>query len=169
MLHTRALPLAAPTPCHATPPCCSISPNVHGHTDVKRAILLMLLGGMHKTTKEVGAAPLLVVVVAGGGADPDLRQAAAAGLGWVHGLGCGGASPAAWPPRWPRRRADAGMPALHPPQGINLRGDINVAIVGDPACAKSQMLKCARGSGWEGAGQDGARAARPRLRRRLPA
>ena len=26
-------------------------------------------------------------------------------------------------------------------QGIKLRGDINVAIVGDPACAKSQMLK----------------------------
>ncbi|EFN51204.1 hypothetical protein CHLNCDRAFT_28165, partial [Chlorella variabilis] len=55
----------------------SIAPNVHGHIDVKRALLLMLLGGMHKVTKE----------------------------------------------------------------GINLRGDINVAIVGDPACAKSQMLK----------------------------
>ena len=26
-------------------------------------------------------------------------------------------------------------------QGIKLRGDINVAIVGDPACAKSQILK----------------------------
>jgi hypothetical protein len=26
-------------------------------------------------------------------------------------------------------------------QGINLRGDINVAIIGDPSCAKSQMLK----------------------------
>jgi hypothetical protein len=29
----------------------------------------------------------------------------------------------------------------HGAQGINLRGDINVAIVGDPACAKSQILK----------------------------
>lgn len=26
-------------------------------------------------------------------------------------------------------------------EGINLRGDINVAIIGDPASAKSQMLK----------------------------
>jgi hypothetical protein len=32
----------------------SVAPNVHGHSDVKRAVLLMLLGGMHKTTKEVG-------------------------------------------------------------------------------------------------------------------
>lgn len=31
----------------------SVAPNVHGHLDVKRAILLMLLGGMHKVTKEV--------------------------------------------------------------------------------------------------------------------
>lgn len=26
-------------------------------------------------------------------------------------------------------------------QGIKLRGDINVAIVGDPSCGKSQILK----------------------------
>lgn len=38
-----------------------------------------------------------------------------------------------------RRRLPPGKPP--PVQGINLRGDINVAIVGDPACAKSQMLK----------------------------
>lgn len=55
----------------------SIAPAVFGHQDIKRAILLMLMGGVHKVTHE----------------------------------------------------------------GINLRGDINVCIVGDPSCAKSQFLK----------------------------
>ncbi|XP_076957135.1 DNA replication licensing factor MCM6-like [Bidens hawaiensis] len=55
----------------------SIAPAVYGHQDIKRAVLLMLLGGVHKFTHE----------------------------------------------------------------GINLRGDINVCIVGDPSCAKSQFLK----------------------------
>ncbi|CAG9465683.1 unnamed protein product [Pedinophyceae sp. YPF-701] len=55
----------------------SIAPGVFGHSAVKQAILLMLLGGVHKETAE----------------------------------------------------------------GIKLRGDINVLIVGDPSCAKSQMLK----------------------------
>lgn len=57
----------------------SMCPTVYGHQDIKRAILLMLLGGVHKFTHE----------------------------------------------------------------GINLRGDINVCIVGDPSCAKSQFLKYA--------------------------
>ncbi|KAJ3694519.1 hypothetical protein LUZ60_009999 [Juncus effusus] len=57
----------------------SICPTIFGHRDAKRAILLMLLGGVHKVTHE----------------------------------------------------------------GINLRGDINVCIVGDPSCAKSQFLKYA--------------------------
>lgn len=48
-----------------------------GHDEVKRGLLLMLLGGVHKKT----------------------------------------------------------------PDGINLRGDINVCIVGDPSTAKSQFLK----------------------------
>ncbi|GAX75585.1 hypothetical protein CEUSTIGMA_g3029.t1 [Chlamydomonas eustigma] len=55
----------------------SICPMVFGHDSIKQAVLLMLFGGVHKTTME----------------------------------------------------------------GINLRGDINVAIVGDPSCAKSQILK----------------------------
>ncbi|XP_074556033.1 DNA replication licensing factor MCM6 isoform X2 [Curcuma longa] len=55
----------------------SICPTVFGHQEIKRAILLMLVGGVHKLTHE----------------------------------------------------------------GINLRGDINVCIVGDPSCAKSQFLK----------------------------
>lgn len=55
----------------------SIAPGVFGAKDVKRAVLLQLLGGVPKTTKE----------------------------------------------------------------GMRLRGDINVAIVGDPACAKSQILR----------------------------
>ena len=50
---------------------------MHGHTDIKRAVALMLFGGVHKETSD----------------------------------------------------------------GINLRGDINVLIVGDPSCAKSQFLK----------------------------
>ncbi|PON44635.1 DNA replication licensing factor Mcm [Parasponia andersonii] len=59
----------------------SIAPTVFGHQDIKRAILLMLMGGVHKFTHE----------------------------------------------------------------GINLRGDINVCIVGDPSCAKSQFLKYTSG------------------------
>ncbi|CAI0546203.1 unnamed protein product [Linum tenue] len=59
----------------------SVAPTVFGHQDIKRAILIMLLGGVHKLTHE----------------------------------------------------------------GINLRGDINVCIVGDPSCAKSQFLKYTAG------------------------
>ena len=55
----------------------SIAPGVFGHADVKKAVLLMLMAGVHKQTYE----------------------------------------------------------------GIHLRGDINVLIVGDPSCAKSQILK----------------------------
>nr|KAJ3422233.1 MCM DNA helicase complex subunit mcm6 [Polyrhizophydium stewartii] len=55
----------------------SIAPHIYGHEDVKKGILLQLLGGVHKTTVE----------------------------------------------------------------GIRLRGDINVCIVGDPSTSKSQFLK----------------------------
>jgi DNA replication licensing factor MCM6 len=55
----------------------SIAPTTFGHKEVKKGVLLMLLGGIHKTT----------------------------------------------------------------PDGIKLRGDINVCIVGDPSTAKSQFLK----------------------------
>ncbi|EGD72447.1 DNA replication licensing factor MCM6 [Salpingoeca rosetta] len=55
----------------------SIAPTVFGHDEVKRGVLLMLFGGVHKTTTE----------------------------------------------------------------GIGLRGDINVCIVGDPSTAKSHFLK----------------------------
>ncbi|CAN0344633.1 unnamed protein product, partial [Laminaria digitata] len=59
----------------------SIAPTVFGHSEVKRGVLLMLLGGVHKQTAE----------------------------------------------------------------GIKLRGDINVCIVGDPSTAKSQFLKYVHG------------------------
>lgn len=36
-------------------------------------------------------------------------------------------------------------PPYNTTQGINLRGDINVAIIGDPSTAKSQMLKYVSG------------------------
>jgi len=55
----------------------SIAPAVHGHTEVKKGILLMLVGGVPKKTEE----------------------------------------------------------------GIKLRGDVNVCIIGDPATAKSALLK----------------------------
>ena len=55
----------------------SIAPTVHGHVDIKRAVALMLFGGVPKETSEK----------------------------------------------------------------IKLRGDINVLVVGDPSCAKSQFLK----------------------------
>jgi DNA replication licensing factor MCM6 len=55
----------------------SIAPTTFGHREVKKGILLMMLGGVHKTT----------------------------------------------------------------PDGIKLRGDINVCVIGDPSTAKSQFLK----------------------------
>jgi DNA replication licensing factor MCM6 len=55
----------------------SICPHVFGHDDIKRGILLMLMGGVHKQVEE----------------------------------------------------------------GMHLRGDINICIVGDPSTAKSQFLK----------------------------
>ena len=55
----------------------SVAPNIHGHLDVKKGILLQLFGGIQKKTQE----------------------------------------------------------------GLKLRGDINICIVGDPATAKSQFLK----------------------------
>ncbi|XP_054452060.1 DNA replication licensing factor MCM6 [Anoplopoma fimbria] len=57
--------------------CTSLFPTIHGNDEVKRGILLMLFGGVAKTTME----------------------------------------------------------------GISLRGDVNVCIVGDPSTAKSQFLK----------------------------
>lgn len=59
----------------------SLCPSVFGHLEVKRGVLLMLFGGVHKKT----------------------------------------------------------------PEGISLRGDLNVCIVGDPSCAKSQFLKYVHG------------------------
>jgi len=59
----------------------SVAPAVFGHAEIKRGILLMLFGGVHKRTKE----------------------------------------------------------------GIKLRGDINVCIVGDPSTSKSQFLKYVHG------------------------
>jgi DNA replication licensing factor MCM6 len=59
----------------------SIAPSIFSHMEVKRGVLLMLLGGVHKRTDE----------------------------------------------------------------GIKLRGDINICIVGDPSTAKSQFLKYVHG------------------------
>ncbi|ELP84861.1 DNA replication licensing factor mcm6, putative [Entamoeba invadens IP1] len=56
----------------------SFAPNIFGHENIKKGILLLLFGGVHKTTKE----------------------------------------------------------------GITLRGDINICVIGDPSTAKSQFLKC---------------------------
>ncbi|KAL7717303.1 DNA replication licensing factor MCM6 [Entamoeba marina] len=58
--------------------CHSFAPNIFGHDEIKKGILLLLFGGVHKKTKE----------------------------------------------------------------GIALRGDINICVIGDPSTAKSQFLKC---------------------------
>ena len=42
----------------------SIAPGVHGHEDVKRAIALMLFGGVHKQTSEVLLPPCRALLCA---------------------------------------------------------------------------------------------------------
>lgn len=96
----------------------SICPSVWGHDAIKQAVLLMLFGGVHKKTKEVGDRASMMRWMARG------RSLA----GWAD-----------------HSQRVCKCLALPHPQGISLRGDINVCIVGDPSCAKSQMLK------WVGA------------------
>ncbi|KAI9226460.1 MAG: minichromosome maintenance protein 7 [Piptocephalis tieghemiana] len=74
----------------------SIAPEIYGHDDVKRSLLLLLIGGV---TKRVGG-----------------------GKGEKEGSSSSSSSGA---------KAD----------GMKIRGDINVCLMGDPGVAKSQLLR----------------------------
>ena len=102
----------------------SIAPSVYGHQWVKRGVLLMLLGGVHKKTPEVS--------------NP---------LYHPSPLPCSSAVSTTPPPHLPHHLTILPPPPLHHPvpQGIKLRGDINTCIVGDPSTAKSQFLKYVHG------------------------
>ena len=64
----------------------SVAPNVHGHTDVKRAILLMLLGGMQKVTKEVSGWLAGAWVGAGGWVGGSVEAGSCCSAGAGEGL-----------------------------------------------------------------------------------
>jgi hypothetical protein len=143
----------------------SICPSVYGCDSVKKAILLMLMGGVHKVTPEVRP---------GGMCLWQWRQwsTAFATVSMLLGL-CAGQvctsrkHPECWKtlldctccpltlphpctcltPHAPTHPPPNHLPThpSHTLQGINLRGDINVAIIGDPSTAKSQMLKYVSG------------------------
>lgn len=123
----------------------SVCPAVYGCENVKKAVLLMLMGGVHKVTPEVSLLP--VAAPAGG-------QYCAAQRKQMHlhhhqhqhltaeAVGCVQIS----------AHVTLTQPHCRPiffvissNQGINLRGDINVAIIGDPSTAKSQILKYVSG------------------------
>lgn len=62
----------------------SIAPGVHGHLDVKRAIALMLFGGVHKQTAEVRACRTWRLPFRDMNAEYYVAQQGAAGFRFAH-------------------------------------------------------------------------------------